>query len=78
MIDASSWPYGQELRLKEWVDRGHRLPLPQPPLGPWDERELDKVCYDRLRALRAATGGWVFYDDATNRRTFVPDTIVSS
>lgn len=73
VIDASSWPYGQEDRLKAWVDRGERLPLPAPPLGPWDEGELDEAFYERLCALHTATGGWVYYDDATNRRVFVPD-----
>lgn len=73
VIDASSWPYGQEDRLREWVDRGERLPLPKPPLGPWDEAELDESFYQRLHELRAVTGGWIWYDDATNRRVFIAD-----
>lgn len=73
VIDASSWPYEQEDVLKAWVDRGERLPLPRPPLGPWGEKHLDDAFYARLRELRERTGGWVYYDDVTNRRVFVSE-----
>ncbi len=52
----SPWPMAMEDQLLAWVDRGERLPLPI------DDRDdiIDDAFYERLRALRRATGGWIW------------------
>lgn len=72
VVDSSSWPDGYETNLRDWVDRGARLPWPR-MLGPWAEDEIDDAFYDRLRLLRDVTGGWVHYDHVLARRVFETD-----
>jgi hypothetical protein len=72
VVDSSSWPDGYEEDLRDWADRGQRLPWPR-MLGDWAETEIDDAFYGRLRHLRAATGGWVYLDRVLLRRVFRTD-----
>lgn len=57
--DASSWPYGWEDKIRDWVRSG----FPEPALVPWDERI--KTPGWRAKIADAATragDGWVYYE----------------
>ena len=75
-IARQVWPYGCELELLDWADRGTRLPLPWPAGDPdraWSEND-----YQLLRDVRRDAGGWVFHDGATRRRAFRSDAEVQA
>lgn len=66
--DASSWPYGSETEIMEWVKADEYRPLP------FDVRGLDGLPYLRARLAQlrgAAGGGWPYYSEESGRVVWV-------
>jgi len=69
--DASSWPWGYEIRIRDWVDSGFTSPTP------FDDRQ--KVVDERFKAelvrARKECKGWLTKDVVEGREvyTFIPD-----
>jgi hypothetical protein len=67
--DASSWPYGWEDVVHEWVASGTLGP------PPFDDRMdvVDDEFRASLRRLRSAVDGWLMWSDADFRVVFVKE-----
>lgn len=61
--DASSWPYGMEEEIEDWVAGGDRLSIPFEDRN----RVATPAFYGRLRELRALIDGWVHYEERERR-----------
>lgn len=71
--DACSWPWGYEIRIRDWVDSGFTQPIP------FDDRQEvvdERFKADLLRA-RKECKGWLTKDVVEGREvyTFIPDAI---
>lgn len=66
--DASSWPTGYELRIRDWVDSGRMHPMP------FDDRYnvINERLFQRLQELRRLCDGWPIHDE-NGRVTFMAD-----
>ena len=66
----TSWPYGFERRIQEWVDKGDIGAIPF-----IDGYGIVTVnFYDRLRELRQRCGGWMRHDATSNCIDFVSES----
>jgi hypothetical protein len=67
---GSSWPYGYEGRIQDWVDAGDPSAPP-----PFDDRRgiVTPEFFGRLRALRRLCGGWLYWNDELKRTVFAPE-----
>ncbi|WP_043334337.1 hypothetical protein [Belnapia moabensis] len=64
--DASSFPFGYEDRLREWVNSDQREPLPvHDSLG-----VVTPEFFERLRHLARTTDGWLYWDETASRVVF--------
>ncbi len=65
----TSWPYGLERRIEDWVDAGD----PKAP-PPFDDRRgiVTPEFFERLRSLRQQCGGWLYWNG--ERVVFAPES----
>ena len=67
--DGSSWPYGNEDRLREWVDADDITTFPLEMRADFPNEGF----YRRLQHLRRITAGWTFWSNTEGRTIFVAD-----
>ncbi len=58
---GSSWPYGLEIQIEDWIKAGDERAPPQ-----FDDRQgiVTSSFFQRLRKLRRQSNGWYYFDNA--------------
>jgi hypothetical protein len=65
----TSWPYGLERRIQEWIDSGDMQAVPFID----GYGIVTAAFYTQLRTLRQRCMGWMRYDSTSNHIVFVPE-----
>jgi hypothetical protein len=67
---ASSWPFGYERPIQDWVDEGDPTAPP-----PFEDRYgiITPEFYQRLRELRQRCGGWLYWSDDVEKVVFASE-----
>lgn len=71
--DACSWPWGYELKIRDWVNSDFELPIP------FDDRYniVDEIFRRDLAITKKRCGGWLTQDviDGVSVYTFIKDEV---
>jgi hypothetical protein len=73
--DHSSWPWGYENEILEWVKTGSFQPIPQRFIHDFTSSQtgLDEQFFNRLCEVYKAAGGWLTKDNEHNLLEFFKD-----
>lgn len=72
--DSSSWPFGYESAIKDWVDSGDYTSPPFYAREGW----ITPAFFERLRVLRVMLKGWLYRDEISLKYVFLADCKVAN